>query len=156
VIRPYRLVSAVNRLSACCRSLCFVKLPLGSGANFIQFRMQSPNLGIELDKAQARRANQGIGSDSRVILRPVGFQINTGGRLQGSWIGIQVHKIQTTRVHDAVIITHNSPRRSDQICTIQPCNAARGCGGMVWQLCLSPLRFCPYRLNIHAGEQERA
>lgn len=74
--------------------MCLVKIFFGASPDFIKFRVQSSDLGIQFDEVQARRRNQAVGFDPGVILAALGFQVYARRRLTSGRITLQVCKIK--------------------------------------------------------------
>src|ERR1017187_3966783 len=72
-----------------------VKLLLSPGADFIKFRVEPSDFGIQFDETQAGGRNQLLGSDASVTLASAFFHAHAGGRLLGRWIPLQVQEIET-------------------------------------------------------------
>ncbi len=81
-------------LRACGRAERLVELLLGSGANFVEFRVQPSDFGIQFDEAQALRRGQPSRFHPSVVLACVCFNGDAGGRLHGSRVALQVDQIE--------------------------------------------------------------
>jgi len=73
----------------------FVKLLLGPGTDFVQFRVESSDLGIQFNESQTRIADQLFSFHSSIIMAAPCSQTYAGGWLLGSRIVLQVQEIET-------------------------------------------------------------
>jgi hypothetical protein len=81
-----------------------IELLFCSRTDFVQFRVQASDFGVQFDKVQALRSHQPVRLHAGIILGAAGFQKNTSGWHLRSRVVFQVDKIETRSFHDLAIM----------------------------------------------------
>jgi len=88
-----------------------VELFLGSGTDFIEFRVQSPDLRVQLNKTEAWSTDQTVGLHAGIVPLASGLQINAGGWLLSLRIALQIQEVEARCFHNAPIMAHSLRKR---------------------------------------------